>query len=130
MATILRSPEGSVTLGVAVAALVYGVYTFSTPPTAVIHATKANDANIDAGRRKAAWTSAAVVGAIALLTKDKTIFVLGGTMLIMLDWHTRHANVVDPTTGSVVSNAGYEPADSAQADASAVQPPIAGQAAY
>lgn len=127
MASILKTPEGSLTLGVATAALVYGVYTFSTPPTAVIHATKAGDLNIEAGRKKAAWTSAAVVGAVALLTKDKTIFVLGGTMLIMLDWHTRHANAVSPDTGRLVSNSGYEPATD---DASVADTPSPGQAAY
>lgn len=109
MASILK-PEGSITLGVATAALVYGVYTFSTPPTAVVHATQANDDNIDRGRKKAAWFSAAVVSGIALLTRDKTIFVLGGLMLIGLDWHTRHANAVSPETGQVVSNDGYAPA--------------------
>lgn len=131
MASILKAPESSLTLGVATAALVYGVYTFSTPPTAVIHATKPNDNNIEAGRKKAAWMSAAVVGAIALLTKDKTIFVLGGSMLVMLDWHTRHANAVSPDTGKLVSNTGYEPATNAEADSSAVDTaPSLNQAAY
>lgn len=125
MASIIKTPEGSITLGVAVAALVYMTYTFSTPSTAVIHATQANDNNIDAGRKKAAILSAGVVGGVALLARDKTIFVLGGAMLIALDWHTRHANAVSPETGQVVSNSGYEPATEG-----AVEPPLPGQAAY
>lgn len=128
----ILKPESSVTLGATTAALVYGVYTFSTPATAVIHATQANDDNIERGRKKAAWTSVAVVAAISLLTKDKTVFVMGGAMVVALDWHTRHANAVSPETGKLVNNAGYE-------SASNVTPmnvqtsggsPIAGQAAY
>lgn len=130
MASVIKTPEGSLTLGVAVAALVYGVYTFSSPPTAVIQATKPGDINIEAARKKAAWTSAAVVGAVSLLTKDKTIFVLGGTMLIALDWHMRHANAVSPETGNVISNTGYEPATDMEADTASVEAPFPGQAAY
>jgi hypothetical protein len=110
MASLIKTPEGSLTLGIATATLVVGIYTTSTPDTGVIHATDPNDHNIDAGRKKAAWLSAAVVSAIALLMRDKTVFVLGGTVLIALDWHTRHANAVSPQTGKVVSNEGYEPA--------------------
>ncbi len=129
MASVLK-PEGSITLGVAVAALTYGIYTFSTPNTSVIHATDAHDVNIEAGRKKAAWTSAAVVAGVALITRDKTIFVLGGAMLIALDWHTRHANAVSPETGQLVSNEGYAPAAGNVTPMSDYQAPIAGQAAY
>lgn len=112
MQSLIKTPEGSITLGLATAALVYGVYINSTSSIDVIHATEANDMNVEAGRKKAAWFSAAIVSGVALITKDKTIFVLGGLMLIALDWHTRHANAVSPTTGKVVSNEGYEPASS------------------
>jgi hypothetical protein len=128
MAALIKTPEGSITLGVAVATLVFGIYTFSTSPTDVIHATKANDDNVERGRKKAAWTAAGTVAAISLLTKDKTIFVLGGAMLIALDWHTRHANATDPATGLVVSNTGYEPADSSNVvPMTDYEPPIQGQ---
>src|SRR4051794_25768130 len=100
----------SPTLGASVAALVYGIYTFSTPPTAVIHATQAGDDNIERGRKKAAWTAAAVVAGVSLMTRDKTIFVMGGAMVVALDWHTRHANAVSPDTGQLVDSAGYTPA--------------------
>lgn len=124
------SPESSVTLGASVAALVYGIYTFSTPPTAVVHATQANDDNIERGRKKAAWTAVAVVSAISLMTRDKTIFVMGGAMTVALDWHTRHANAVSPDTGQLVDNNGYTPASNVVPMSQPVEPPIAGQAAY
>jgi len=106
----ILKPEGSLALGVATAGMVYGVYSFSLPNTATIHATQAQDNNIESARRKAAVTSATVVSMVALLTKDKTILVLGGVVLVALDWHARHANAVDPTTGQVVDNNGYRPA--------------------
>lgn len=110
MTGIALKPEGSLTLGLATAALVYGTYSFSVPNTSVMHATQAGDHNIESGRKKAAWTSAGIVGAVSLIARDKTIFVLGGLMLIALDFHTRHANAVDNTTGQLVSDLGYHPA--------------------
>lgn len=126
----ILKPDASITLGASIAALVYGVYTFSTPPTAVIHATQAGDENVERGRKKAAWTAAAVVAGVSLMTKDKTIFVMGGAMLIALDWHTRHANAVSPDTGQLVDDNGYHPASNVVPMAHPVEPPLAGQAAY
>lgn len=124
-------PEGSLTLGVATAAMVYGVYGFALPNTATMQATDAHDTNIEAARKKASWTSAALVSGVALIAKDPTIFVLGGVMLIALDWHTRHANAVSPDTGQMVDTNGYVPAQMAQAaQAGPAEPPIPGQAAY
>lgn len=108
MASILK-PEGSITLGAATAALVYGVYTSSVPNASTMHATAPHDINIEAGRKKAAWTTTALVSAIALMTRDKTVFVLGGIMVIALDWHARHANASSPLTGKVVTLAGAAP---------------------
>jgi hypothetical protein len=110
--------------------MVYGIYSFSTPPTAVIHATQAGDDNVERGRKKAAWTSAAVVAAISLMARDKTIFILGGATVFALDWHTRHANAVSPDTGQIVDNNGYQPASNVVPMTQAYEPPIPGQAAY
>jgi hypothetical protein len=105
-------PEGSVVAGAAVAALVYATYSQSVPNASVVHATQAHDTNIESGRKKAAWTSAAVVGGVSLIARDPTIFVLGGLVLIALDFHARHANATDPATGDLVSTQGYQPAHS------------------
>lgn len=121
-------PEGSLMLGAAVAAMVYGVYSYGLPNVAEIHATQANDHNVEAGRKKSAWTSAVVVSGVSLIARDKTIFVLGGAVLIALDWHARHANAADPDTGRLVDQNGYVPAQATQAGP--VEPPIPGQAAY
>ncbi len=98
-------PEGSLMLGTAVAAMAYGVYNFSVPTTAITTSTLPHDSSIESARKKAAWTSAALVSAVSLLAKDKTIFILGGLVVVALDWHTRHANSIHPDTGKVVAAA-------------------------
>lgn len=108
--SINLKPEGSLTAGLATAVMVVGVYSFSVPSAAVMHATAPGDINIEAGRKKAAWTSAAIIAAVSLMARDKTIFVLGGLTLVALDFHSRHANSVSNETGHLVSNLGYHPA--------------------
>lgn len=109
----ILKPEGSLTLGIATAAMVYGSYTFALPSGAMMHATPPQDINIEASRKKAAWTSVVLVAAVSLLAKDKTIFVLGGLAVIALDAHARVANASSPDTGKVVTSTGYVPAKTA-----------------
>lgn len=102
MASLLK-PEISVPTAAALGALVYGIYTQATPSIADIRVGKPNDANIEASRKGAAWAAAGSVAAISLITKDPTVFVIGGGMVILMDWWTRHANAVDPATGTAAS---------------------------
>lgn len=107
----ILKPEGSLTLGVAVGAMVYGVYNYSLPTTAVMQATQVQSMDIEAARRKAAITTVALVSVVSLMAKDKTIFVLGGLMVIALDIHARVANASAPGTGKVATAlGGYAPA--------------------
>lgn len=99
----ILKPEGSVAMGIATGVLVYAVYDRALPDAATMHATKPYDVNIEAGRRKAGWTAAGVVAAVSLLTRDANVFILGGVVLVALDVHARHANVTDPSTGSLVA---------------------------
>lgn len=95
-------PEVSIPVGLATAAVVYGIYSNATPTIADIRVGPAQDNNIESARKMAAWTAAAVVGGISLIAKDPTVFIIGGTMVVALDWWTRHANAVNPDTGTVV----------------------------
>ncbi len=101
----LLKPEISVPTAAAVAALVYGIYTQATPSIADIRVGKQNDTNIESARRGASWAAAGSVAAISLITKDPTIFVVGGAMVIFMDMWTRHANAVDPKTGKAGAGA-------------------------
>ena len=105
----ILKPEGSLTTGLAVGALTYGVYNYSLPTTAEMQASPVQSMDIEAARRKAAVTSAAIVALVSLMARDKTIFVLGGMIVIALDVHARLANASAPGTGKLVTS-GYAPA--------------------
>lgn len=97
----ILSPEGSIVSGIATGILVYAVYDRSLPDAATMGATPANDPNIESGRKKAVWTSAAVLAGVTLLTRDMNVFILGGAVLVALDLHARHGNAASPETGKV-----------------------------
>lgn len=92
----LLKPDQSIMVAAAVAALVGGLYMNATPTAADVRVGNTGDPDVESARKMAAWTSAAAVGGVALIARDTNIFVLGGAMIIALDWWTRHANEVDP----------------------------------
>jgi hypothetical protein len=92
-------PEISLGVGLATAAVVWSVYQNATPTIADIRTGPPGDATIDSSRKMASWTAAGIVAGISLLAKDPTVFILGGSMVVALDWWHRHANEVNPDTG-------------------------------
>jgi hypothetical protein len=92
-------PEVSITVGLATAALVWSIYSNATPPLADIRVGEKGDRDIDASRKTASWTAAGAVSAISLIAKDPTVFIIGGAMVVAVDWWTRHANEVEPSIG-------------------------------
>jgi hypothetical protein len=105
--TSILKPDGSIALGIATGIFVYVIWDRSLPDAATMHATQPYDINIEAGRKKAVYTSAAALAAVTLLTKDVNVFILGGVVLFALDFHARHASVTHPATGDLVSDEGY-----------------------
>jgi hypothetical protein len=95
-------PETSLTVGIATAALVYAVYQMHMPTTADIRASAPNNQAVDSQRAVSTWTAAAAVSVVSLIAHDPTVFVIGGLMVIALDFTSRHANAVSPSTNSVV----------------------------
>ena len=94
-------PNESIMGGLAVGAVVFSVYSQATPSIADIRATAPNDQHIASSRKQAAIMSAGIVGAISLIAKDATIFIIGGAVIIGMDWWTRHANATNPKTGTL-----------------------------
>lgn len=105
----ILKPDGSIAIGIATVIGVAFIYDRALPDGATMHATDANDINIEAGRKKATWTAAGVLSLITLLTKDLNVFILGGVTIAALDFHARHANASNPQTGNLVSDQGYAP---------------------
>lgn len=94
-------PEVSIPVAAGCATLVYAVYSQATPSIADVRVAKPDDPEIDSSRRTAAWMAAGIVAGISLLSKDPTVFVVGGAMVIGMDWWTRHSNVYSPSTGKI-----------------------------
>jgi hypothetical protein len=91
--------EASLATGLATAVIVWAVHQNATPTMAEIRLSPRGDTDIDAARRQASWTAGAIVAAISLIARDATVFVIGGGMVVLLDWWARYTNEVDPDTG-------------------------------
>lgn len=91
--------EVSLPIALATGTVVWSIFQGALPSVADMRAAGKNDDTIEGSRRLAAWTAAGVVAGVSLLAKDPTVFVVGGSMVIAMDWWTRHANQVDPRTG-------------------------------
>jgi hypothetical protein len=122
MKSILK-PSESVMVGVAGVAVVYGIYQINMPNMTEVHGAKPHNQSVASSQKKAMWGSAATVGALFLLTKDATVFTLGGLMFLYEEWTYRHANAVHPGSGKVqplgpsqsqAMDMGYETPDSTQ----------------
>lgn len=98
-----RKAEVSIGLGLATATVVFAIYN-RQPGQADIRVGKAGDEHIEAVRKQNAWTAAGIVAAISLLAKDPTIFIIGGTTVVALDWTTRVNNWTNPLSGRVDLN--------------------------
>jgi len=88
--------QTSVGVGLATAALVYGIYDQTVPRTVDIRVQQAGDRDLAAAEKNARWISGAAVLVVSLITMDATVFVLGATMVVALSWSKRHANYCQP----------------------------------
>ena len=95
--------EASLPITLATGAVVYGIFQTHLPPVAESKVTMPNNAHLQTSRRTATILSLAVCGGISLMAKDPSIFVVGGTLAIVLDVIHRHADAVHPQTGQLVA---------------------------
>lgn len=98
-------PEVSVPVAAATAALVWGIYQNALPPIVDIRTAAPNHPDVSSAEKGAAWTAAAAVAAISLISKDMTVFIVGGGMVVALSWWHNHANMVNPEFGVAVPKA-------------------------
>jgi hypothetical protein len=106
-------PEVSLPVALATGAVVYGIYATHLPNVSESKLTMPGNQHLASSRKTATWTAAAVVAGISLIAKDPTIFIVGGTMTVVLDVVNRHANAVSPQTGKMVAPSGAGAATSA-----------------
>jgi hypothetical protein len=94
------SREVSVATGLATAVLVYAIYSNMTPTLADIRVSRSNDSELASAEKTGAWTAAATVAAISLITRDATVFVIGGATVLALSWTHKYANGHDPMSAA------------------------------
>lgn len=99
MFTSILKPDTSVMLGVANGAIIIGIYDKMLPANAAVRTADPHDGDIEASRKHAAWASAAVLGFMFLLTRDRNSFLIGGLVLAGVDLTVKHSNGIDPLTG-------------------------------
>ncbi len=94
--------EASLGVGLACAALVWGVYNVALPTVADVRVGDPEDADAGAAERTATWASAAAVSAVSLIAKDATVFILGGSMVVLMSLWYRHANFFNVSAGGAM----------------------------
>jgi hypothetical protein len=99
-----RKPEVSLGLALGTGAVVYGTYQHFVPNQADVRVGKPGDETLEKARKQATWFSASIVGGISLIAKDPTIFIVGGLMIVALDWATRSNNWTNPLSGRIDIN--------------------------
>lgn len=115
-------PEVSLSVAAAVGVLVWSIYGHAVPNLVDHRVGDVDDDNARAAERTATWTAAGVVAGVSLLTKDPTVFVVGGSMVVVLSFWHRHANMVNPLTGRATAPAAMTvPADNVEPDMAYVE---------
>jgi hypothetical protein len=92
-----------VLLGVANGAIVVAIYQRNLPSTASVRTADPHDGDIEQTRKASAWTSAAFLGFMFLLTRDRNSFLIGGLVLAGIDITVKHGNGLNPSTGKLDS---------------------------
>lgn len=96
-------PDTATVTGLAQAGVVYGIYTGTLPNLADIRSSAPHDETIEQTRKHAAYMSTAVVLGTFFFTRDVQAFIIGGAALVGIDYMTKHANAVHPSTNKVDS---------------------------
>lgn len=108
----------SIGVGLATAALVWGIYNSALPTIADARVSEPDDRDLSSAERAATWTAAAAVAGVSLIAKDPTVFVLGGSMVVVLAWWHRHSNMYNPSLGGAMTPSSRQVMSEAMQDVS------------
>lgn len=100
----LVSNEASVGIGLATGGIAFTVFNMSLPPLTDVRAAAPENGDVFSAERTATWVAAGIVTGVAAITKDATVFIIGGTVVVALAWLYRHANQVNPISGKASSD--------------------------
>lgn len=91
MALRLKPSEELIVAATAIT-LVFAIYSNGLPNYADIRADQPGNVNTHKSTKMAAITSVAAVGALALVAKAPTVFVIGGATILFETWKYHFAN--------------------------------------
>lgn len=118
----MSKPEISIPAALATATIVFAVQGRGLPNHANIRANgESGDVIIESVRKQNAWLAAGTVAGISLIAKDPLVFIVGGAMVVALDWFTRINNFTNPLSNRVEDKAGRtSPAETVAPDTATV----------
>jgi hypothetical protein len=90
--TISIKPSDELIVAATGITLVYSIFAQSLPPLCDIRADSPANVNTHKSTKLAAVTATAVVGSLSLLSKSKTVFVVGAGMILFETWKFHFAN--------------------------------------
>lgn len=93
--------EISIPAALATGTIVYTIQGRGLPPIDVRANAQPGDDMIESVRKQNAWLAAATVAGISLIARDPVVFIVGGAMVIAMDWLTRINNYTSPLTNKV-----------------------------
>jgi hypothetical protein len=90
--TISLKPTDELIVSATSVALVYAIFSQSTPNFADVRADKPGNVNTHKSVKMAAITSTAAVGSLALLGKSRTVATIGFAAILFETWKYHYAN--------------------------------------
>lgn len=90
--TIQLKPSEDLVVSATSIALVYAIFSQSTPNLADVRADKPGNVNTHKSTKMAAITSTAAVGSLALLGKSRTVATVGFAAILFETWKYHFAN--------------------------------------
>lgn len=106
MAFSRLKPETSVLVGALTAIGVLMIYSNSVPNLTEVHAANAHDGQVESNRKKAAIESVVLVVGVSLIARDLNTYVIGGAVLVGMDYLVKHNNATNPSTGQLDTEQG------------------------
>ncbi|OFV82827.1 MAG: hypothetical protein A2Y78_10145 [Acidobacteria bacterium RBG_13_68_16] len=95
-------PDKSLLVGMAGAGAVWAIHNNLTPSLADVRVADKDDTDVEAAEKTATLMGTALAVALGLLSRDATVFVITETVVVAMAWTYKHANQVDPRTGSAL----------------------------
>jgi len=95
-------PGESVGVAMGTGAIVFGVYSAHLPSLVDTKSAKPHNTQVNSSLKVSAFTSAAIIGGVTLITRDVTPLIIAGTVMMLVHFSHAKANASSPANGKVV----------------------------